>query len=82
MIAAPSMQRLLWSAVEDAQSQELLTLSDTALMAMLLRQISRRSLLSGEEVCALYAYGSSKISLIRDIADCRDCESLAGRANK
>jgi hypothetical protein len=65
----PSILRLLWAVIADVQIQDLQTLSDAALIAMLLREISRRLLLSGEEVSCLYAYVNSRIPLIRDIAD-------------
>lgn len=63
--------QLLWTVAEEMHSQDLLTLSDTALAAALLRQVSAQVLLSGEEVCSLYAYIGAKLSLIRDIADSR-----------
>lgn len=75
-----AMLRLLWTVIEDSHSQDLLTLSDTALIAMLMQQISRRVLLSGEEVCSLYAYLSSKLTLIRDMADFRRCGGLSADA--
>ena len=72
----PSLLRLLWAVIEDVPSQDLLSLSDTALLAMLLREVSRRVLLRGEEVCGLYEYISSRLLLIRDIADYRCYGSL------
>jgi hypothetical protein len=66
-----STLRLVWDVVEETQLTDLLTLPDTALIKLLLQRISRKVLLSGEEVCALYEYISSRIRLIRDIADSR-----------
>jgi hypothetical protein len=63
--------QLVWTAAEEMPSQDLLALSDTALVAALLRQVSAQVLLSGEEVCSLYAYIGAKLPLIRDIADSR-----------
>jgi hypothetical protein len=81
MTIDPTLLRLLWIVIEDMQSQDLLTLSDTALAAVLLQQVSRRILLGGEEVCSLYAYVGSRLSLIRDIADCRCSEGLSFTTN-
>ena len=66
-----SALRLVWDVVEETQIKDLLTLPDTALVKLLLQRISRRVLLSGEEVCLLYDYISSRIRLIRDMADSR-----------
>ncbi|PSN17569.1 hypothetical protein C7271_17050 [filamentous cyanobacterium CCP5] len=62
---------MVWTVVEDASSQDLLELSDTALVAMVLKQISRRAWLDVEEVSALYDYIGSKLVLIRDSASFR-----------
>lgn len=66
-----STLRLVWDVVEETQSSDLLNLSDTALVKLLLQRISRKVLLSGEEVCNLYDYISSRTRLIRDIAESR-----------
>lgn len=66
-----STLRLVWDVVEETQLSDLLTLPDTALVKLLLQRISRKVLLSGEEVCTLYEYISSRTKLIRDIADSR-----------
>lgn len=66
-----SLLRLTWSVIEEAQSPNLLSLTDTGLVRLLLQRISKRILLSGEEVCLLYDYLSSKITLIRDMAESR-----------
>jgi len=63
-----STLRMLWMVVEDMPSHDLLALSDTALIAMLMQRVSKRLLLSGEEVHSLYAYIGAKRSLIRDMA--------------
>lgn len=66
-----SLLRLTWSVIEEAQSPNLLSLTDTGLVRLLLQRISRRILLNGDEVCSLYDYISSKITLIRDMAESR-----------
>ncbi len=72
--------RLLWTVIEESHSQDLLTLSDTALIAMLMQQVSYRVLLTGEEVCNLYTYLSLKLTLIRDMADFRRSGGLSADA--
>lgn len=76
MMTNPSMLRLLWAVIEEMPSHDLLILSDTALISKLLQNISKKVLLSGEEVGILYGYIGSRISLIRDMADCRCFRNL------
>ena len=71
MFVNSSMLYLTWSVIEDTSSSELLNLTDTALIRLLVKQIAAKMLLSGEEVCALYDYIGSRTPLIRDIADSR-----------
>lgn len=66
-----ALLRLTWSVIEDTHSPNLAELTDTGLVRLLLQRISKRVLLSGEEVCLLYDYVSSKTTLIRDMADSR-----------
>lgn len=66
-----STLRLVWDVVEETQIGDLLNLPDTALVKLLLQRISRKVLLTGEEVCTLYEYISARTWLIRDIADSR-----------
>jgi len=66
-----SLLRLTWSVVEETQSTYLVSLTDIGIVRLLLQRISKRVLLSGEEVCLLYDYLSSKTTLIRDMADSR-----------
>lgn len=72
----PSMLRLLWAVIEDMPSHDLLIMSDTALISKLLQNVSKKVLLSGEEVGILYGYIGSRISLIRDMADGRHSRNL------
>lgn len=76
MLNNPYLMRLFWTIVEETQSQELLTLSDTALAATLMQQVSRQVLMSAEEVSRLYDYIGSKLLLIRDIADSRQSRTF------
>jgi hypothetical protein len=64
-----STLRLVWDVVEETQDIDLSALPDTALVKLLLQRISRKVLLNGEEVCALYEYISARTRLIRDIVD-------------
>ncbi|MFM7427147.1 MAG: hypothetical protein ACKO7W_19470 [Elainella sp.] len=71
MSISASMLRLAWAVVEEAPPSDLLNLSDTMLIKLLLHQIAQKVLLTGEEVCALYDYLSSRVLLIRDMAEVR-----------
>jgi len=66
-----SLLRLTWLVIEETQSSNVLSLTDTGLVRLLLQRISDRILLSGEEVYLLYDYISSKTTLIRDMAESR-----------
>lgn len=66
-----SMLRLTWTVIEETPSRELLTLTDTALVKLILQQITQKILLTGEEARALHGYIGSKTRLIRDIAESR-----------
>jgi hypothetical protein len=68
VLISSSMLRLTWAVIEETHCSDLLSLTDTGLVKMLLQKISRKILLSGEEVCALYDYLSARTSLIRDLA--------------
>ncbi len=72
-----SVLRLVWDVVEETQIKDLLTLPDTALVKLLLQRISRKVLLSGEEVCLMYDYISARTWLIRDMADSRSSSQAA-----
>lgn len=71
MRMSTSMLRLTWTVVEEASARDLLHLSDTMLVRLLMQHIAQKILLDGEEVCVLYDYLGSKVSLIRDIAESR-----------
>lgn len=67
----PSVLRLTWAAVEEIQSHDLLKLTDTALVRVILQQVAHKVLLDGEEAGALRKYISTRMPLIRDIAESR-----------
>lgn len=69
-VTSPAM-RMVWAVVEDTAGQDLLTLSDTALIALVLQKISQRAWLEAEDVTMLYEYVGSKLSFIRDSASFR-----------
>jgi hypothetical protein len=69
MLVDPFLIKQVWVAVEEIPSNDLLSLTDTALSAVVLRQVSRRGLLSGEELSRLYKYICSRLPLIRDLVD-------------
>lgn len=71
MLISASTLRLTWAIVEEASPKDLLNLSDTMLVKLLLQHVAQKILLTGEEVCALYGYLGSRLSLIRDIAESR-----------
>jgi hypothetical protein len=71
MLISTSILRLTWAVVEEAPPRELLCLSDTMLLKLLLQRIAQQILLNGEEICALYGYLGSKLPLIRDMAESR-----------
>lgn len=71
MLTNSSMLRLTWAVIEEIPSSDLLSLTDTALVKLILQQLTRKILLTGEEVCVLYGYVGSKTTLIRDIAQSR-----------
>ena len=71
MVINSSTLRLIWAVIEEIPSGELLALADTALVKLILQQITRKIMLTGEEVCVLYGYIGSKTTLIRDIAESR-----------
>lgn len=71
MTVSSSMLRLTWTVVEETSHRDLLTLSDTALVELLLQHVAQKILLSADEVCALYGYLGAKVPLIRDLAESR-----------
>jgi hypothetical protein len=71
MRISSSVVRLAWTIVEEASPSNLLALSDTVLVKLLMQHVAQKILLNGEEVGALSDYLGLKVSLIRDIAESR-----------
>jgi hypothetical protein len=65
------MLRLLWSAIENNQRTDLMNLSDTALVTVLIQQISVQTFLHRDDQEQLKTYICKKLPLIRDMADGR-----------
>ncbi|TVQ21936.1 MAG: hypothetical protein EA367_05020 [Leptolyngbya sp. DLM2.Bin15] len=67
----PLLLRQFWSLIEATQSKTLLSLDDQTLIQWLTRQLGMEFSLNHCEVDTLNHYISSRLSLIRDIADAR-----------
>lgn len=63
--------REIWSSVEVTSTETILQLNDEELVKQLRQQVESRLALSSEESQTLSAYISSKILLIRDLAESR-----------
>ena len=61
--------RAVWTCVEAINKQVLLQLNDTDLVHQIIEQIERASVLSSEDRQSVIDYVSSKIRLIKDIAE-------------
>jgi hypothetical protein len=64
----PLMLRQLWSLVETTQANLLLSLDDSSLVQLLLRQLSHQRSLNHQEADLVGSYIQSRINLIRDLA--------------
>lgn len=67
----PFLLRQFWALVETTQSNVLLGLDDASLIQWLLGQLQQERLLNSQETSVLNNYASSKLSLIRDLAQDR-----------
>jgi hypothetical protein len=76
MLISASTLRLAWAVVEETSTLELLNLSDTLLLKLLLQQIATKISLTGEEICALYGYLGSRLLLIRELAESREVQAV------
>jgi hypothetical protein len=65
------MLRQLWSLVETTQPSQLVSLDDDSLVQCLLKRLKTESSINGQEVDLLNDYISSRLSLIRDLAEAR-----------
>jgi hypothetical protein len=69
MLLTSATLRLTWTVIEETPINQRILLPDTALVRLILQKIATRMMLTGEDVCELYGYIGSKISLIRDVAE-------------
>ena len=67
----PTMIRKLWSLVETTQASTLVALDDASLVQCLLKQVKTEAGINGKEADLLNDYISSRLSLIRDMAEAR-----------
>lgn len=67
----PFLLRQFWALVETTQSNVLLGLDDASLIQWLLGQLQQERSLNTQETSVLNDYASSKLSLIRDLAQDR-----------
>ena len=65
---SPLLLRQLWSVIDAAHSNHILSLDDQGLANWLVEQISYRSPLDTVELTQVNRYIRSKLPLIRDIA--------------
>lgn len=73
----PNTIQKLWLTTEQIQAHRLLTLSNTELIESLLARIQDQKKLSCEETKGLANYIEQRITLIRDLAQCRLDEQFA-----
>lgn len=69
----PTMLRQLWTIVETTQSNTLLKLDDTSLVQWLLQQTTTQAPLERNDTHVLSDYIHSRLTLIRDLAQERQC---------
>lgn len=65
----PSVLRLLWKAVSEINYQTLLSLPDRDLSQVITQKVRDRVVLDSEEAQKLDVYLTSKLVLIRDLAE-------------
>lgn len=65
----PSVLRLLWKAVSEINYQTLLSLPDRDLSQFITQKVRDRVVLDSEEAQKLDVYLTSRLLLIRDLAD-------------
>jgi aminoglycoside phosphotransferase len=71
ILIEPALLRLLWAIVSELHEPEVLSLPDAELSQLLYKQVSGRTALNPEQNHSLASYISSKLMLIRDIAETR-----------
>ncbi len=65
----PSVLRLLWKAVSEINYQTLLSLPDRDLSQVITQKVRERVVLDSEEAQKLDVYLTSRLLLIRDLAE-------------
>lgn len=65
---SPFLLRQLWSVIDDAHSNHILSLDDQGLVNWVMEQLCHQSPLDNGELNQLSRYIQSKVNLIRDIA--------------
>ncbi|MEA5549812.1 hypothetical protein VB713_02260 [Anabaena cylindrica UHCC 0172] len=70
MITAKLIQQL-WAIIESTQVSTLLQFDDTALVQLLLQQLTAKQSLDAKETPSIDNYIKSKLPLIRDTAESR-----------
>ncbi|MEA5463704.1 hypothetical protein [Leptothoe sp. PORK10 BA2] len=65
---SPFLLRQLWSVIDAAHSNHLLSLDDQSLASWVVEQLCHQSPLDNAELTQVNRYIQSKISLIRDMA--------------
>lgn len=63
--------RHVWSVIEETETKTILNLNDTDLLTQLLKQLESKKLLSSEQINEMSTYISSRVPLIRDLAQSR-----------
>ncbi len=66
-----STLRLVWHAIEETRSNDLLNATDSVLVKQLVQKIGNKVLLDTEEVRAVTNYLASRTALIRDLTEPR-----------
>ncbi|WP_041740880.1 hypothetical protein [Calothrix sp. PCC 6303] len=64
----PKVMRQLWSIVENTQTVTLLQMDDASLVQCLVKEMNRQVTLDGKDRDFLNDYVSSRLNLIRDMA--------------
>ncbi len=63
--------RYVWSVIEETEAKTLLNLNDADLLNQLVKQLEHKKLLTSEQINAISTYISSRVPLIRDLAQSR-----------
>ena len=69
----PKMMRQLWALVDTTQVSTLLQIDDSALVQLLLKQLTAEQPVDPQVAHSLNSYIQAKLPLIRDTAESRLC---------